>query len=361
MKNTLIGVAVGAFAVLLIGGIIVRFCQPRPEIWPDGFRLDGIEVIRLDDKARQLPRDILDDLLNTVGVKPGAGAGADGGDAKKGDPADAGAGKFRLPFPKGPFQPQKVVQDAFELGRQAAQQVDAVLQDVLPLTDTEEIELGRKFQKLLADCKPAWNSADTLARIQRLAEPLIERRQRKAISYTFTLIDDTEINAASLPGGFIYLNRGLIEFVQHDAELQFVLGHEIGHVDLKHCVRNFTYAAQSGKLGGQPVEAAVSLLYHMYELSFSEDLEFAADAYAFRRLLAVGQTRDDALRFPRRHLKHLQDKGESTAAPKPESVPSAVNQEILNHFRTHPPTEDRVRRLEELPTQDVNKPADINK
>jgi hypothetical protein len=368
MKNTFIGVAVGAVVVLVIGGVYVAVRQDirkasvetqataekavgRVERATREGLQEGIKsgVDTAGQKARQLPREILDDILASVGAKAADAAAAEGENAKKGDQAPAAGGGFRLPIPKGPFQPQKAVQDAFELGRQVAQQVDTVLQDVLPVTDSEENELGRKFHKLLADCKPVWNSADALARVQRLADPLLERRQRKAINYTFTLIDDPNINAASIPGGFIYLNRGLIDFVQHDAELQFVLGHEIGHVDLKHCVRNFTYAVQAGKLGGQPVEIAVGLLYRQYEVSFSEQFEFDADAYGFRRLVAAGCDRDDALRFPRRFLKHLQGQGESDASLNPESVPSALKQEVLNHFRTHPPTEDRLRRLEAIP------------
>jgi len=166
------------------------------------------------------------------------------------------------------------VQDVISFGRQAAQQVDNTLQDLMPLTDKEEMELGAKSSQLILASHRKWDSPDTEARLQRLADPLLERRKRQNIQYTIGLLDEPDINAYALPGGRLFFNRGLIEFAPSDAELQFVIAHEIGHVDLKHCARSYTHAVQAGKLGGQPVEIAVLLLHNQYELAFSEENEF---------------------------------------------------------------------------------------
>ena len=66
------------------------------------------------------------------------------------------------------------------------------------------------------------------------------------MSYHFTVLDSTEINAFALPGGYIYITRGLLAYLNSEAELAAVLGHEIGHVTARHSVRQQTSARAAG-------------------------------------------------------------------------------------------------------------------
>lgn len=70
--------------------------------------------------------------------------------------------------------------------------------------------------------------------VNNLAENLKRYRARPDINYTFKIIDTNSINAFSLPGGFVYLNFGLLNFVNSDDELAGVMGHEMGHVERRH-------------------------------------------------------------------------------------------------------------------------------
>ncbi|HEV2907700.1 MAG TPA: M48 family metalloprotease [Candidatus Eremiobacteraceae bacterium] len=72
--------------------------------------------------------------------------------------------------------------------------------------------------------------------VQTIADNLKRERARPDINYTFKIIDTDDINAFSLPGGFIYLNFGLLNFVNSDDELAGVMGHEMGHVERRHVV-----------------------------------------------------------------------------------------------------------------------------
>jgi Zn-dependent protease with chaperone function len=133
-----------------------------------------------------------------------------------------------------------------------------------------------------------------------------------------------------------------------DAELQFVLGHEIGHVDLKHCVRGLNYAAHISKWTDATVGELSQVAYRLIALGYSADLEFAADEYAFRALIAVGRSRNEALAFPRHLLTYARENGFETGGRKPSSLPDAAIQQIENHFRSHPPAEERLKRLEKI-------------
>jgi predicted Zn-dependent protease len=60
---------------------------------------------------------------------------------------------------------------------------------------------------------------------------------RPDLDYTFTIIDNPEINAFALPAGYVYVNRGLLTFMNSEAELAAVLAHEIGHITARHAVQ----------------------------------------------------------------------------------------------------------------------------
>lgn len=76
--------------------------------------------------------------------------------------------------------------------------------------------------------------------MNRLGQKLVQNSRRPDIAYQFKVIDSDEINAFALPGGFIYVNRGLIAEASNEAELAGVISHEIGHVAAKHGAKRMT-------------------------------------------------------------------------------------------------------------------------
>jgi predicted Zn-dependent protease len=84
--------------------------------------------------------------------------------------------------------------------------------------------------------------------VQRVGEKLAGLSHRPELFYRFTVLDSPEVNAFALPGGYVYITRGLMAYLSSEAELAAVLGHEIGHVTARHAVRQYTtaMAAQIG-------------------------------------------------------------------------------------------------------------------
>ena len=76
--------------------------------------------------------------------------------------------------------------------------------------------------------------------IHNLGQKMVKYSRRPDIAYHFKVIDENEVNAFALPGGFIYVNRGLIEAAANEAELAGVIGHEIGHVAARHGAKRMT-------------------------------------------------------------------------------------------------------------------------
>jgi hypothetical protein len=240
------------------------------------------------------------------------------------------------------------VSDVFKLGQEIAKTADDVGQEVLALSVEDEKQIGGQLHDLIRKQHKVLRSDGQATQLNRLAKPLLQSCQRPGVDYTFTVLDSPEINAFSHVGGYVYVNKGLLEFVEGDGELEFVLGHEIAHVELKHCTRNLTYAARASELGGELGGKLVQIAYHLVAVGYSEDQEFAADEWAFRQLIAFGRDQDNALALPRRFAEKEKREGHSKERPKSRAAAAAVVQEIDNHFRTHPAAAERLRRLKEL-------------
>ena len=130
----------------------------------------------------------------------------------------------------------------------------APAQNPFRLSEEDEIELGRlasaEIEKdLLLVGHPA-----VVNYVDDLGQALVRHSTRKDIAYTFKVVDSPEVNAFALPGGFIYVNRGMIEAAETEDELAGVLAHEIAHVAARHGADQAARAAMVqtglGALGG---------------------------------------------------------------------------------------------------------------
>jgi len=120
--------------------------------------------------------------------------------------------------------------------------------DIVLMSESQEIKLGREaHEKMMAD-GAAYEDEKLQAYVNRVGQDLAKNSDRPDITYTFTVIDSETINAFALPGGYIYINRGLLVYMDNEAELAAVLAHEIGHVTARHAVRQQTAAATNNIL-----------------------------------------------------------------------------------------------------------------
>ena len=245
--------------------------------------------------------------------------------------------------------PDQVVSNVFRLAQEFSKLADDVGQEVLALSVEEEREIGAQLFQHIRKQHKVLPPGVQAVRLNRLATPLLQKCKREGITYTFSVLQSDEINAFSHGGGYIYINTGLLEFVGSDAELEFVLGHEIGHVDLKHCTRNLTYASRASELGGELGRDLVMISYHLVSVGYSEEQEFEADEWAYRRLRELGRSEKQALALPRHFMdKERQEAGQKEKTKAKASPATDVVQEINNHFRTHPDTAERLKRLKQL-------------
>lgn len=297
----------------------------------------GHSVKNAAEDAIKLPGQILSEARDAVlGEKPEEAA--DDGQEKK----EKGAPESRR------RSPGQTVTDIFRFGQELAKTADGVGQKILALSVDEQIRVGKKLHELIRKNHKVSSTSEHTSRVKKLAGPLVRRSKRKGITFTFTVLDSAEINAFAHIGGFIYVNTGLLEFIGGDEELEFVLGHEVGHVELEHCSRRLTYAARASELSGDLGGNLVQMSYHLISAGYSEEDEFAADEWGFRQLVAMGRDRKRALALPRRFVEKEKREGRRKEKAESPTAVEAVVQGIDNHFQTHPAAAERLRRLERL-------------
>jgi predicted Zn-dependent protease len=179
--------------------------------------------------------------------------------------------------------------------------------------------------------------------VNAVGQGLLKNVNRKAIRYRFHVIKSPEVNAFAIPGGQIYVLAGMLDHLQSEAELAAILGHEISHVDLRHCVGRYQY-----QIAMKRVAPLFEIVHSLVAIGYSQDQELEADASGERLAIEAGYDPDAAIAVFNRMKTRF---GESPAAPSTTPLGEAgqaVSGAIVSYFRTHPPSEQRARALSEM-------------
>lgn len=169
--------------------------------------------------------------------------------------------------------------------------------ELMLVSEAQEIDIGRSNDEQIVAYYGLYDDPEMAAWVDRIGQRMAAESERPDLPWTFRVIDDTAVNAFALPGGFIYLTRGILSYMTSEAEVAGVLGHEIGHVTARHSANQISRAqlAQIGlgvgtilspevrALGGL-LQTGVGLLF----LKFGRDDERQADELGVRYAANAG-------------------------------------------------------------------------
>ena len=227
--------------------------------------------------------------------------------------------------------------------------IPGVLALLLALTgcidEEQEIEVGRMLAQSIETEVPIIGDPEINVYLQAMGERIARESKRPHLPYRFLVVDADMVNAFALPGGSIYLTRGLVERTGSASELAGVLAHEIGHVAARHGARRLERDLRTGSVvsrlydllpGGEPPlleqQRALRIGERIWNANHSRADEREADRLAVRYLVKAGMKPYGLATF----LESLVEEEKVTVHASPAAA----------WFATHPSPTERIAEVE---------------
>lgn len=209
-------------------------------------------------------------------------------------------------------------------------------QETLFYSTEKETNLGDSLSKQFEKQYQLLQDVTAQERVEGIGEKIAAVCDRRELIYHFKVVDDKEVNAVSLPGGYVYVNKGLLERVKNDDELAGVIAHEVSHIVAKHSVKKLQ------ALWGYSLLGILAAQGTNPDFAQGVDLAFAS--------IFTGYSREDESLADRLAVKYLRKAGY-----KPQAMISfletlkAVHQKEpdrpFSYWRTHPFIAQRIAQV----------------
>lgn len=208
-------------------------------------------------------------------------------------------------------------------------------QESLMYGDEKEAAIGASVALSVEKQLKINNEVDVNERVESIFKRIVAVCDRQDIVYTIRVVDEDVMNAFSLPGGYVYIYKGLINKVDNDDELAGVIAHEVAHIVAKHAMKRIQAAYGAMILQGGAIASG------NYALAAGIDLTASSVVFA--------NSRDDEFESDRLGVKYLRLAGFKTTGMKSMLGKLLINQNKeplrpLNYWRTHPYLPQRIAR-----------------
>jgi predicted Zn-dependent protease len=227
----------------------------------------------------------------------------------------------------------------------------------------QDVEIGKEVSRDAEKKLRIINDSEVATYISSLGRRLASRAPGERYPYQFKVVNDKAINAFALPGGFLYINRGIFDNADNEAQLAGVMSHEISHVVLRHGTNQMSkaYAAQAplavlggvlgNSIGGVIARTGAGFAANSVLLKFSRDAERQADLMGTQILYDSGYDPRAMAQF----FEKIEAEGGSRSQffsdhPNPGNRINSVNQEIAKLGGARPTKNDsadfqRIKRI----------------
>jgi len=208
----------------------------------------------------------------------------------------------------------------------------------MPSENNEE-KSGRSISKSVEKKFKSVDNWPLQLKVQKIGQKLASVSDRKEISYHFEILDNKEVNAFAIPGGYIYVFKGLLDKTDSDDEIAGVLAHEIGHITARHIAKRTR--------GSMSLNALALILMNM-----ESDPASKREAYNALIELMLQYSREDELEADTIAVKYMRlagynPEGIVTFLKKVRKIEYEKPIEQAHIYKTHPYIADRIKTVKE--------------
>lgn len=197
---------------------------------------------------------------------------------------------FLISTPNTKAQDEDLIKDLLK----TADILNETLLDMTALSDDEENAIGKEMDKQIS--RDLRFTKERNFNLKGIVKKLLKYVDRKDINYNYKVVKTDEVNAYAIAGGYMYVNTGILDFLDNENEMAFVLAHEISHNEKKHCIKRVQYAALASSVDPSFGEV-VQMAYNMYATPFSKYDEFEADENGVMLMEKAGYDKSGAVTF----------------------------------------------------------------
>ncbi len=206
---------------------------------------------------------------------------------------------------------------------------------------TQEASIGASEHQKIEQQYGLYQNQEVVNYVRNIGAKVAANTERKDVQYKFFVLDSPIVNAFALPGGYVYVSRGILTLANNEAELAAVLAHEIGHVTGRHSAERYSTsvltslgaAVISAAVDSSGVSQALGVGSNLYLSSYSRGQENEADTLGVRYLSRAGYD----VRAMSSFLNSMQREQALQSNIQGKQQSSGVN-----YFSTHPATTERV-------------------
>jgi predicted Zn-dependent protease len=218
------------------------------------------------------------------------------------------------------------------------------------LSEADELRLGSENDAAVRQQYGVYADARLQAYVQQVGERIAANSHRPQLQYSFTVLDSPDVNAFALPGGYIYITRGILAHLNSEAELAAVLGHEIGHVSAHHAVQQYSAAVATNvgfglgaifvpELGSRTSQSLLNTLGGALLAGYGRDHELEADRLG-AQYIARSDYDPQAMIEVIALLKN-QEEFEKAQATREDRAPRVYH----GVFASHPSADERLQQV----------------
>ncbi len=250
--------------------------------------------------------------------------------------------------PEAPVSPSAVLTMAADVQRGASRVPAAATR----ISDAEEIQIGdsmaARAAMMFGSAAQDPDAVVVETYIQKIGSHLAARAQRK-LPYRFHYVPQGGFeNAFALPGGHVFIGKGLLALMDSEDQLAAVLGHEIEHIDRRHCVERVQPEAQMRKLPLGAVGALAEIPVEIFQAGYTKNQELEADSEGTRLAVRAGYSYQGAVRLFEAMEKHSGTKAAAERKSLRREIGKLAVQTVIGYFESHPPKAERIRHVREL-------------